>query len=87
MRNCFRITCYAVNKRGLTVGIGYQVTTSNTKSATVHAMLQALRLPYVWLASGFFRRYGRGNDWVLITILDGVDESIEHVRVSGEVAL
>jgi hypothetical protein len=31
MRNYFRITGYAVNKRGLTVGIGYQLISSDTK--------------------------------------------------------
>ncbi|EMB3264138.1 MAG: hypothetical protein E7H22_02600 [Klebsiella michiganensis] len=43
MRNYFRITGYAVNKRGLTVGIGYQLTSSDTKTATTHAVLQAQR--------------------------------------------
>ncbi|HBR2587491.1 TPA: ash family protein [Klebsiella pneumoniae] len=43
MRNYFRITGYAVNKRGLTVGIGYQLTSSDTKTATAHAVLQAQR--------------------------------------------
>ena len=43
MRNYFRITCYAVNKRGLTVGIGYQLISSDTKTATAHAVLQAQR--------------------------------------------
>lgn len=49
MRNYFRITGYAVNKRGLTVGIGYQLTSSDTKTATAHAVLQAQRegLSYV----------------------------------------
>lgn len=41
MRNHFHITGYAVNKRGLTVGIRYEVTSSDTKAATAHAMLQA----------------------------------------------
>ncbi|QDI07471.1 putative phage-encoded protein [Klebsiella electrica] len=43
MRNYFRITGYAVNKRGLTVGIGYQLISSDTKTATAHAVLQAHR--------------------------------------------
>lgn len=43
MRNYFRITGYAVNKRGLTVGIDYQLTSSDTKTATAHAVLQAQR--------------------------------------------
>jgi len=43
MCNYFRITGYAVNKRGLTVGIGYAVTSSDIKSATAHAMTQAQR--------------------------------------------
>ncbi|WP_439898600.1 ash family protein [Klebsiella variicola] len=43
MRNYFRITGYAVNKRGLTVGIGYQLTSSDTKTAMAHAVLQAQR--------------------------------------------
>lgn len=43
MRNYFRITGYAVNKRGLTVGIGYQLISSDTKTATTHAVLQAQR--------------------------------------------
>ncbi|WP_436799169.1 ash family protein [Klebsiella oxytoca] len=43
MRNYFRITGYAVNKRGLTVGIGYDITSSDTKAAKAHAMLQAQR--------------------------------------------
>jgi len=43
MRNNFRITGYAVNKRGLTVGIGYQLISSDTKTATAHAVLQAQR--------------------------------------------
>lgn len=43
MRNYFRITGYAVNKRGLTVGIGYQLISSDTKTATAHAVLQAQR--------------------------------------------
>ncbi|HCU1183166.1 ash family protein [Klebsiella pneumoniae] len=43
MRNNFRITGYAVNKRGLTVGIGYQLTSSDTKTAMAHAVLQAQR--------------------------------------------
>lgn len=43
MRNYFLITGYAVNKRGLTVGIGYQLTSSDTKTATAHAVLQAQR--------------------------------------------
>lgn len=38
MRNYFRITGYAVNKRGLTVGIGYQLTSSDTKTAMAHAV-------------------------------------------------
>lgn len=40
MRNYFRITGYAVNKRGLTVGIGYQLTSSDTKTAMAHAVLR-----------------------------------------------
>ena len=43
MHNYFRITGYAVNKRGLTVGIGYQLISSDTKTATAHAVLQAQR--------------------------------------------
>lgn len=43
MRNYFRITGYAVNKRGLTVGIGYQLISSDTKTTTSHAVLQAHR--------------------------------------------
>lgn len=43
MRNYFRITGYAVNKRGLTVGIRYEVTSTDVKAATAHAMLQAQR--------------------------------------------
>ncbi|SWO29967.1 hypothetical protein [Klebsiella pneumoniae] len=43
MRNNFRITGYAVNKRGLTVGIGYQLTSSDTKTAMARAVLQAQR--------------------------------------------
>lgn len=43
MRNYFRITGYAVNKRCLTVGIGYQLISSDTKPATAHAVLQAQR--------------------------------------------
>ncbi|HCI6452879.1 ash family protein [Klebsiella pneumoniae] len=43
MRNYFRITGYAVNKRGLTVGIGYQLISSDTKTATAHAVIQAQR--------------------------------------------
>lgn len=43
MRNYFRITGNAVNKRGLTVGIGYQLISSDTKTATAHAVLQAQR--------------------------------------------
>ncbi len=43
MRNNFRITGYAVNKRGLTVGIGYQLTSSDTKTAMAYAVLQAQR--------------------------------------------
>ncbi len=43
MRNYYRITGYAVNKRGLTVGIGYQLISSDTKTATSHAVLQAHR--------------------------------------------
>ncbi|MGE5988680.1 ash family protein [Klebsiella michiganensis] len=43
MRNYFRITGYAVNKRGLTVGIGYDITSSDTRTAKAHAMLQAQR--------------------------------------------
>ncbi|HBP36027.1 MAG TPA: HAD family hydrolase [Raoultella ornithinolytica] len=43
MRNYFRITGYAVNKRGLTVGIGYHLISSDTKTATAHAVLQAQR--------------------------------------------
>lgn len=43
MRNYFRVTGYAVNKRGLTIGIRYEVTSSDTKAATAHAMLQAQR--------------------------------------------
>ena len=43
MRNYLRITGYAVNKRGLTVGIGYQLTSSDTKTAMAHAVLQAQR--------------------------------------------
>lgn len=41
MRNYFRITGYAMNKRGLTVGLRYEVTSSDTKAAKAHAMLQA----------------------------------------------
>jgi hypothetical protein len=37
MRNYFRITGYAVNKRGLTVGIGYQLISSDTKTATARS--------------------------------------------------
>ncbi len=43
MRNFFRITGYAVNKNGLTVGIGYQFTSNDIKTATAHAVLQAQR--------------------------------------------
>ncbi|HIF6301708.1 TPA: hypothetical protein ACX3LH_004040 [Klebsiella michiganensis] len=43
MRSYFRISGYAVNKRGLTVGIGYQLTSSDTKTAMAHAVLQAQR--------------------------------------------
>lgn len=43
MRNYFRITGYAVNKRGLTVGIGYQLISSDTKTAMAHAVIQAQR--------------------------------------------
>ncbi|HHS9849269.1 TPA: ash family protein [Klebsiella michiganensis] len=43
MRNYFRITGYAVNKRGLTVGIGYQLTSSDTKTAMAHTVFQAQR--------------------------------------------
>lgn len=43
MRNYFRITGYAVNKRGLTVGIGYEITSSDTRTAKAHALLQAQR--------------------------------------------
>ncbi|HCE8848937.1 TPA: ash family protein [Klebsiella pneumoniae] len=43
MRNYFRITGYAINKHGLTVGIGYQLISSDTKAATAHAVLQAQR--------------------------------------------
>ena len=43
MRNYFRITGYAVNKRGLTVGIGYEITSSDTRTAKTHALLQAQR--------------------------------------------
>lgn len=43
MRSYFLITGYAVNKRGLTVGIGYQVASSDTKTAMAHAMIQAQR--------------------------------------------
>lgn len=43
MRNYFRSTGYAVNKRGLTVGIGYDITSSDTRTAKAHAMLQAQR--------------------------------------------
>lgn len=43
MTNHFRITGYAVNKRGLTVGFSYSVTSDSTRDATAHAMLQAQR--------------------------------------------
>lgn len=43
MRNSFRITGYGVNKRGLTVGLRYEITSSDTKAAKAHAMLQAQR--------------------------------------------
>lgn len=43
MRNYFRITGYAVNKRGLTVGISYDIISSDTRTAKAHAMLQAQR--------------------------------------------
>ena len=43
MRSYFRISGYAVNKRCLTVGIGYQLTSSDTKTAMAHAVLQAQR--------------------------------------------
>ncbi len=43
MRNYFRITGYAVNKRGLTVGISYDITSLDTRTAKAHAMLQAQR--------------------------------------------
>ncbi|HBT4564101.1 TPA: hypothetical protein MB288_000066 [Klebsiella pneumoniae] len=43
MRSYFLITGYAVNKRGLTVGIGYQLTSSDTKTATAQVTLQAQR--------------------------------------------
>lgn len=43
MRNYFRITGYAVNKRGLTVGIGYEITSSDTRTPKAHALLQAQR--------------------------------------------
>lgn len=43
MRNYFRITGYAINKRSLTVGIGYDITSSDTRTAKAHAWLQAQR--------------------------------------------
>ncbi|HID4130310.1 TPA: hypothetical protein ACXE8V_000595 [Pluralibacter gergoviae] len=43
MLNHFRITGYGVNKRGLTIGIRYEVTSTDAKAATAHAMLQAQR--------------------------------------------
>ena len=42
-RSLVRDHGYAVNKRGLTVGIGYQLISSDTKTATAHAVLQAQR--------------------------------------------
>ncbi|WP_294900516.1 hypothetical protein [Tatumella sp. UBA2305] len=41
MRNYFDVRGYAVNKRGLTVGINYQIVSSDVKHATAHAMKQA----------------------------------------------
>ncbi|EEW0651686.1 hypothetical protein J5K60_001829 [Escherichia coli] len=43
MRNYFRVTGYAVNKRGLTVGIHYDITASRAREAISHATLQAQR--------------------------------------------
>ncbi|HHX7779590.1 ash family protein [Klebsiella pneumoniae] len=43
MRNYFRVTGYAVNKRGLTVGIHYEITASRARESMSHAMLQAQR--------------------------------------------
>lgn len=43
MRNYLRITGYAINKRGLTVGIGYEITSSDTRTAKAHALLQSQR--------------------------------------------
>lgn len=39
--NHFRITGYGVNKRGMTVGINYQLISSSTREATAHALSQA----------------------------------------------
>ena len=41
MRNYFDVRGYAVNKRGLTVGINYQIVSSDVKHATAHAMSRA----------------------------------------------
>ncbi|MBU4682725.1 hypothetical protein KC222_11945 [Cedecea davisae] len=41
MRNYFTVKGYAVNKRGLTVGIAYQFISSSVAAATAHAMLLA----------------------------------------------
>lgn len=41
MRNHFDVRGYAVNKRGLTVGVAYQIVSSDVKHATAHAMSRA----------------------------------------------
>lgn len=43
MLNQFTVLGYGTNKRGLTVGINYQITSDSTAKATAHAMLQAQR--------------------------------------------
>lgn len=49
MRNYFQIKGHGVNKRGLTVGISFQVTSSDSKHAVAHAMRQAQQEGYSYI--------------------------------------
>lgn len=48
---------------------------------------QAERVLAIWLESGLFGAESADMIGALVTLLDGVHDSIEHFRVSGEGSL
>lgn len=57
MVKIFRVTGYAVNKRGHTVGVQYDVIADNAKSATDGALHSAIAEGYCLI------RFTRSTEW------------------------